>query len=62
MTQSSFLDLVKGTDLRRTFCAWIPILNVQNMDEGGNHTHPDCEGDLAAVAPLKYGSFANRFF
>jgi hypothetical protein len=26
MTQSSFLDLVKGTDLRRTFCAFFPAM------------------------------------
>jgi carboxylesterase type B len=41
----------------------VPILNGQNKDEGGNYTHPDFnEDDLAAVVPLKYGSFANRFF
>ena len=41
----------------------VPLLNGQNKDEGGNYTHPDFNhDDLASVAPLKYGSFANRFF
>ena len=62
MARSSFFDLIKGTDLRITFWAFLPILNGQNKDEGGNYMHPGCkEDDLAAVVPVKYVSFPTVF-